>query len=554
MRIWVSLVRLMGIVAVCARHAAAYFLLPLLGRIPILKSLLPVPVPPPERLRMAFEDLGGTFIKFGQMLALQPDILSIEYCNALFNLLDRVPPFEFAEVERIFLDEFGRRPAEIFNLIDPEPLAAASIGQVHVAWLNGKKLAVKVQRPTVDKDFDRDIRLMAGAIRVIRLLRLRSLHWMIEPMSEFVAWTREELDYRTEARYIRRLRENSLHNRFEHVPELMPEFTTRRTLVMEFLEGTTVLGYLRAMELGDRRVIDRLASEEFDSYRAASHIIDNFLGDVFEHGMFHADLHPANLMILPGNVIGYIDFGITGTISSYSRRNLVALTLAYTQGDLKGMCQSFFRVSAMGPESDPSGFEEKLKAQAKSWYDRDSGTVTLKKNFTLVMLDMLTLSRATGIWPERDVIKYIRSAIAIDGLVTRFAPGFDLARHLESVCDRFMQTYVQRSLLNYRVAAEWSRAAGSLLSDGPGRAGEVVRQAVAGDLSARIDLTNTHSRSDALRRKAVRLGAGILVASAGIVASGADFRFGANPITAASALMVVALAMLARTIWTIEKG
>jgi ubiquinone biosynthesis protein len=269
----------------------------------------------PDRLRAALEELGGSFIKFGQMLALQPDILSLEYCNGLFDLLDRITPFDYPDVEQIFVAETGKTPVEIFDSFDSRPIATASIGQVHIAYLNGRKVAVKVQRPNVETDFAGDIRLMTAAITVIKRLHLRGLYWMLEPTGEFLRWTHEELDYRYEARYMDRLRRNASDNSHERVPEVFWPYTTRRTLVCEFFEGATMLSYLRAVDSGDEQLADSLHQIGFEPDRAARHIIDNFLGDVFQHGMFHADLHPANLMILPGNTIGYIDFGITGTIS-----------------------------------------------------------------------------------------------------------------------------------------------------------------------------------------------------------------------------------------------
>src|ERR1700749_3269320 len=144
---------------------------------------------------------------------------------------------------------------------------------------------------------------------------------MIEPLREFVMWTREELDYRREARYMEHLRENASDNACERVPEVLREYTTRRTLVLEFLEGVTVLDYLRALERGDEELPARLRDANFDADEAARNIINNFLGDAFRHGMFHADLHPANLMLLPDSVVGYIDFGITGVLSHHARQN-----------------------------------------------------------------------------------------------------------------------------------------------------------------------------------------------------------------------------------------
>jgi ubiquinone biosynthesis protein len=222
---------------------------------------------------------------------------------------------------------------------------------------------------------------------------------MLEPTGEFLRWTHEELDYRYEARYMERLRRNAANNSHERVPEVFWPYTTRRTLVCEFFEGDTMLSYLRALESGDEQLVDNLQTIGFEPDKTARHIIDNFLGDVFQHGMFHADLHPANLMILPGNTVGYIDFGITGTISRYSRRNLIALTLAYTRGDLEGMCEAFFRISVFDSETSQARFREGLKQFAETWYETAGRERRLRKNFTLVMLDMLRLSRRRQVHP-----------------------------------------------------------------------------------------------------------------------------------------------------------
>jgi ubiquinone biosynthesis protein len=547
MRVSNNLARLSRVAAVLTRHGAGWILDTLFRR-------YRRPVPGPERLRQVFEELGGTFIKFGQMLALQPDILSIEYCNALFNLLDRVAPFGFDEVERIFVEELGRKPSEIFDSIDRNPLATASIGQVHVAWLGGRKLAVKVQRPAVDTDFAGDIHLMNGTMRLIRKLRLRALNWMIEPMSEFVAWTREELDYRHEARYMRQLRHNARDNPNEHVPEVLEQFTTSRTLAMEFLDGCTVLGYLRALENGDTTIINGLEQNGFDSHLVASHVIDNFLGDVFEHGLFHADLHPANLMILHGNGVGYVDFGITGTISSYSRQNLLALTLAYTRGDLEGMCDAFFRVSAMDANSNKERFRSGLTRDAKHWYENDGRDVHLRKNFTMVMLDMLRLSRQTGIWPERDVIKYIRSAIAIDGLITRFAPTFDLGEHLETACDRYLKWHARRSLLEFDHLIGCAAPLGRLFRDGMLRASAALGRLACGDIDPWGQPYAQPNTGAPLRRRALCLAAFLLTIGFGVSMDPEKVQLGMNLFTSEIALATCTVVMLVGTVRKLPIG
>jgi ubiquinone biosynthesis protein len=544
-----NLLRLMHIASVLTRHLLAHVTHGRLARWPWLARRLPDgTLSRPERLRMLFEDLGGTSIKFGQMLALQPDILPFAYCNALFNLLDRITPFGFEQVEQIFVDEFGRRPAAIFDHFDPQPIATASIGQVYVAYLGERKVAVKVQRPSVQTDFAGDIRLMTVAIHLINALRVKRLYWMIEPMSEFVAWTREELDYRCEARYIEQIRRNSRENAKESVPMVFWEYTTHCILTTEFLEGVTVLDYIRALETGDELMVQRLRTMGFEADQFARNIIENFLTDAFRHGMFHADLHPANLMICRDNTVGYIDYGITGVLSPYLRRHLVGLTLAYSRGDLDRMYTLFFKVSALEANSDAEGFRSGLRALAGEWYMMEGKKRRLIKNITLVMLDLLKLSHKTGVWPERDVIKYIRSSIAIDGLITRFAPAFDVGKYLEMVCDRYLTWQVRQELFAFDTLVEWSSSSGHLMHDGALRAAAFLQRVASGELPAHAQFSTAGEESDGAERRIVQLAAIVFSVSVLMIGTGQTVQFGVNLFTAEVLLMAAAAAMLLQTL------
>ena len=490
--------RLLHLIRVGARHLIQHYMHRRLRFWPRLAAYLAGPcMAGPTRLRLAIEEMGGTFIKFGQMLALQSDLLPLEYCKALYNLLDHVPPFGPEHVVRIFREELGHSPNDIFDEFDPQPIATGSIGQVHVAVLAGKALAVKVRRPTVLTDFGVDMALMAGVLSLIRVCRLKCLYWMIEPTSEFVAWTQEELDYRHEARYMDELGRHSSKSSRELVPAVFWEYTTRCILTVEYLNAMTVLEYLRIRESGDVEALAQLRLAGFDANLFARNIIDNFLSDAFQHGMFHADLHPANLMILPSNQVGYIDFGIAGVLSSYSRQHLLRMTLAYSRGDLPAMCEAFFLVSTIVRESDADAFREGLKQLAHDWYGESGDEARFRKSITVIMLELLTLSRKCAIWPQRDVIKYIRSAIAIDGLIKQFAPGFDVGRHLESVCDRHLHWRVLRELVSAEAMVGWLGANTNLIHDGAVRSLDVMRRLARGDLMvhAKLRPVPDHARS-----------------------------------------------------------
>jgi ubiquinone biosynthesis protein len=537
--------RLPHILRVMVLHAFARFVAarPRLGwlarRVPLARLSGPV------RFRRLFEDLGGSFVKFGQMLALQPDIVSLEYCDELFNLLDRMAPFPYEFVEQVFSEELGQSPAEIFDHFEREPMATASIGQVYAAVLHGRKVAVKVQRPGIEADFDGDLRLLTLAMRLIRRLQVRSLYWVLDPGGEFISWTREELDYRREARYAEQARRNAELNPHERVPEIFWGLTTRRTLVMEYMSGTTVLDYLRALSTGDEWTTYRLRADGFESNLFARHIIDNFLGDAFQYGVFHADLHPANLLVLRDNVVGYVDFGITGVLSRYSRRRLVEMTLAYTRGNVRGMADAYFKLVTYRADADPELFRRMLAETSQEWYEEQEGQTVFKKNFTLVMLDFLTLSRRAGIGPERDVIKYIRSTIAADGLITRFAPGFSVGRHLEEVCQHWIAREARRVAFSYNTLTAVVASGGRLIEDGPARAASVLRRVAEGETLGRVDLTTIARRPERVRKRTIRL-AGLVVAFTALLElTAASPELGLNSFTVGAALAVGALVMLA---------
>ena len=539
--------RLGAIAGILLRHALGYAVGACCARSSWLERRFR-PLSGPQRLRVLFEDLGGTYIKFGQVLALQPDILSLRYCNELFDLLDNVPPFDLAQVEGLIIEELGQPPAELFDSFESQPLATASIGQVHVAYLDGLKLAVKVQRPNVERDFLGDIRIMMGAIRLIRGLRLQRLYWAIEPMSEFANWTYEEMDYRHEARYMKQLRANAGANAVERVPLILEKYSTSRVLVCEFLEGMTLLDHLRDLEANDRAGIDRLKNDGFRPDQFARNIIDNFLRDTFEHGLFHADLHPANLLILPGNTIGYVDFGITCVLSHFSRWELIAMTLAYTRADIDGMCASFFKISSLSPSAEPERFRQGLLKLKDEWYERRGDQWHLRRNFTLVMLDMLRLSRRTGVWPQRDVVKYIRSSIAIDGLITRFAPKFDVGKYLGTTCERHLKTQMKLSMFNYSSLMDLLDSSRNLLRDGGHRASQVLQQVATADTSNGMDQEPAHSGT-VQRHRVARLAVIVFAISGLAMATGQPMQMGLNLFTAQVALVVFSTAKLLQTVY-----
>ena len=428
--------------------------------------------PGPERLRLLLEELGGSFLKFGQILSLQIDTLPREYCDALLNLLDRVPPFGREQVRQIFQQERGTFPENIFREFNYKPLASASIGQVHRAVLpDSTVVAVKVQRPGIREIFLRDAVLLNLFVRVIFLLNVRSLYFLRDPVREFNEWIHDELDYRREAAYAEVLRRNAQKTPTEAVPRIHWDLTTSRILTMDFLQGYSVMEYLRIRETRDEVRLAEMEQIGFDPPKFISNVIQNFLSDAFRYGIFHADLHPANLLILKDNVVGYVDFGIVGHLTPEARRKQIQLSMAYARGKADEICAAFLSVSTFTEEVDLAGFRRELERRSRQWYREPAigGVPHLSRSLTIAMLDLLTLCRTYGLLVDREMIKYIRSLMLADGLVSRLAPGLDLAPQIRRVCEDYLSQEAQSKIFSRGAALAFLADLSGWLLAGPGR-------------------------------------------------------------------------------------
>lgn len=404
-----------------------------------------------ELLREGFERIGGSFLKLGQIMSQQIEVLPKAYTDALLLLLDRVPTCSRQALAGVFVAEFGSPPEEIYREFDHNAIASASIGQVHRAVLkDGTAVAVKVRRPGVQRDFHRDALLLKSFVWVVFLLRIRSLYFMRDPVRELMNWTRDELDYRREATHCEMLRANAANSTTERIPKVFWDLTRARVLTMEFLSGSTVSDYLRLVESGDEAAIEELNKTGFDKVRFCANIVQNFLADAFRFGVFHADLHPANLLILPDNVVGYVDFGIVAKLTPEARRKQIELTIAYSRGEPEAIYRQFLNICMLTPDADLKGMRQRIGEMARTWYREpaDHGRVQFRVSITSAMMDLLTVCRNYGVLVDREMIKYIRSSVMCDGVINRLAPGLDMAQSLRQVTEEYLYEHTRKKILS----------------------------------------------------------------------------------------------------------
>ncbi|HEY8407873.1 MAG TPA: AarF/UbiB family protein, partial [Gaiellaceae bacterium] len=304
-----SLGRLSEIAQVMVRHGFGYFL-----EAHKLTDLLPgrPPSSPPDssqrgrHLRELLDELGPTFVKFGQLLSTRPDVVPPDIIAELRGLQDDVRPFPFEQAERVIEEDLGNSIERLFLEFEREPVAAASIGQVHKAVIpNGRTVAVKVQRPGAPRQIEADLGLLYQAAKLVKE-RVRALDFIDARslVDEFARQIRQELDYRLEARNAQAFHRNFASDPKVQVPKVYWTYTRARVLTLEWLEGT---------QLADVELLPLTVDERRDlAYR----ITETWMTMIFRHGFFHGDPHPANILVLEeAGAIGLVDFGAVGKLS-----------------------------------------------------------------------------------------------------------------------------------------------------------------------------------------------------------------------------------------------
>ncbi len=269
-----------------------------------------------QHLRELFDELGPTFVKFGQLLSTRPDIVPPDIIAELRPLQDDVHPFPFEQAERVIEDDLGNTLARLFVEFDSKPVAAASIGQVYRATLpNGKEVAVKVQRPGAPRQIEADLALLYQAARLVKE-RVRALDFIDAHslVDEFARQLRHELDYRLEARNAEGFRRNFVGDPHVHVPKVYWSYTRARVLTLEWLEGTHV------------RDVDSTALSLEERRELAYLITETWMTMIFRHGFFHGDPHSSNILVLEeAGTIGLVDFGAVGKLSDDDMTKLTRL-------------------------------------------------------------------------------------------------------------------------------------------------------------------------------------------------------------------------------------
>jgi ubiquinone biosynthesis protein len=422
--------RAFALIRVTAKYGAG----PLLRRI---LHLEPRGLSAGVRLRLAFEELGITYLKFGQFLTMRFDILPMEICRELNKLFESVPAMSFDEAERVIESELKAPLGEFFPVFERVPIAAASVAQVHVAYnAANEKLAVKIQRVGIDLLFSADMR------------NLRRLAWVIDAIGvagafsaqgiagQFATWTAREMDFETEGRTADRLRKNAAH--FEIIPRIYWPLTTSKVLTMEFIEGVSLAKIGEMVDAGREDLLTQ-ALPDLDVPVVGQRIAFAVLRHLFVFGFFQGDPHPGNILICGDNRVAFVDFGIFGELSETQRENMAGFLENLALGNIELSFYYYNRQHSPTADTDMKAFEREGKMILRLWYETSVNpfATAIERHMGRYATWMIEAIRRHRLRTDPNVLLLWRAIYALDASSERLSKYFDMLGQVRVFFVRF---------------------------------------------------------------------------------------------------------------------
>ena len=452
----------------------------------------------PEQLTDDLEAMGPTYVKLGQVLAGRPDLLPEPYLKALCRLQDRVKPFPFAEVEQIISAELGTRMSKLFSRFDAEPIAAASLGQVHTAALrDGRAVVVKVQRPEIRLQIAQDFEVLAEIATFLdEHTEMGKRYRFSLLLEEFRLSIQQELNYEREAQNLITMRANLAEFELIHVPQPVVDYSTRSVLTMEQVQGRkiTSISPLTMLEIKGAPLVEEL-------FRA-------YLKQVLVDGIFHADPHPGNVFLTDDGRIALLDLGMVGHTTPSMQENLIKLLITISEGKSEEAADLMMRISQRSKEFDAPEVRRRIGQLLALHYNRGLGEINVGKT----MLDLSQNAADTGLFVPSELTMLGKTLLQLDEvgkvLDPHFNPNASIRRNVgQLMSQRMLKDATQGSVLGSALELK------GFLSTLPTRLNQIIDALTNSELEVRVKSVDAKMVVEGIEKIANRITAGIVLAA-----------------------------------------
>ncbi len=433
-----------GLGSILSKYGFSYYL-PFFGR----GNGLPADLP--QRLRQSMEELGGAYIKLGQLLSIRPDLIPQEYCDEFAKLLDEVPPEPLSTVISTIEQEFKRPIKDLFTHIDSKPLGSASVAQVHKARMkNGAAAAVKVQRPDIRKNFIADIDIIRYIAQKIQKHLQNNVN-VIQIVDEFERYTKKELDFTVEAGHIDEIRKET-KSREIVIPKVFWTHTAEKVLTMEYLDG------IKLSEL-----------KKTDKPRTAKMLVDAFVEEIFQGGTFHADLHPGNVLLMKNNKLGLLDFGIVGHLDQRTKKLGLDLYLAVLERNPQHIAQVLLKYGIPTAETKTDEFMKEVSQLVSKWWESNPE----QRRVSHLMHQLFVLCAKHKIIMPVDTILLGKGMMTVEATAHHIDQHFNFVKYSEpKIAEMLKKQKSPRKLIEEFI--QRSKTFAEAISELPSRALEAV--------------------------------------------------------------------------------